>query len=89
MSRYSEPDMGLLFNMGTVSPAYFVENETETVYKLIPVKKRCLENKHPNWCNYNCEDNYEALQYVLGYFRKHGTVVASKSKRNVFVGLTV
>jgi hypothetical protein len=69
--------------------AYFVDNETYDLYELSASKRKKLENKHPEWFNYDCEKNTKALNEVEEFFKKNGKLLAHQSWRNVFVGLTV
>jgi len=69
--------------------AYFVDNETYDLYELSTSKRKQLEKNHPEWFNYNCEKNAEALTEVEDFFKKNGKLLARQLWKNVFVGLTV
>ena len=69
--------------------AYFVDNDLETLYELSESKRKKLELKHPNWIDYDCEDNYDELNYVVEFFKSNGKLIASPKNKNIFVGLTI
>ena len=69
--------------------AYFLEAEQEELYELSASKRKKLEQLFPNWNSFNCNKNYEELNKVYEFFRKHGKLVGHGKFENLFVGVTV
>jgi hypothetical protein len=68
--------------------AYFVTSDTEELYELSLSKRKQLEKRFPKWTEFDCEKNYNELNEVYNFFRKHGKLLAHPKFNNVFVGLT-
>jgi len=68
--------------------AYFVDNETYDLYELSIGKRKELEEKQPNWINYDFIKNSEALTEVFAFFKANGKLLAYARLRNIFVGIT-
>lgn len=75
--------------MSDAKKAYFVTSDTEELYELSSSKIKQLEKLHPKWRKFCCEKNYEELNEVYEFFKKHGKLLGHPKFNNVFVGLIV
>jgi hypothetical protein len=69
--------------------AYFVISDTEELYELSSSKRKQLDKLFPKWNELNCEKNYDELNKVYDFFKKHGKLLGHPKFNNVFVGLIV
>lgn len=75
--------------MSDAKKAYFVTSDTEELYELSSSKIKQLEKLHHKWRKFCCEKNYEELNGVYEFFKKHGKLLGHPKFNNVFVGLIV
>jgi hypothetical protein len=75
--------------MSECKKAYFVTSDTEELYELSSSKRKQLEKLYPKWNQLDCEKNYDELNEVYEFFKKHGKLLGHPKFNNVFVGLTV
>lgn len=69
--------------------AYFVTSDAEELYELSSSKRKQLDKRFPKWTEFDCEKNYDELNEVYEFFKKHGKLVGHPRFNNVFIGLTV
>ena len=75
--------------MKQAKKAYFVNSEADELYELSSRERRKLEKLYPKWLEMDCEKNYQELNEVYDFFKKHGKLLANPLFNNIFVGLTV
>lgn len=73
--------------MSDIKKAYFVTSDTEQLYELSLSKRRKLEKLYPKWRLFDYDKNYEELNEVYNFFKKHGKLLGHPKFNNIFVGL--
>lgn len=72
--------------MASKNTLFFVDIESNTVYRLHTQKSKALTKKFPKWNEYPADP--ETIMEVHNYFKQHGEVIANTESQNVFVGFT-
>ena len=66
--------------------AYLVNIERSLLYELSAAKRKELEKKHPNWFDYDLENNAPEIWEVNLFFEINGTIRGSAFSKNLFAG---